>query len=141
MKYLGIDYGKKRIGLAYSDDEGKIAFPLQTLPNNKEIFSVIAKLAEGKGALGIVVGESRNASGEDNPLMGEVKKFAVLLREHFSGEIFFEDESISSMNSAIEEMRVAEKRRGKGLFTANPSRDQEAAALILQRFLDKSQTK
>ena len=36
MKYLGIDYGEKRVGIAISDEEGKVAFPKIVLKNNNE---------------------------------------------------------------------------------------------------------
>ena len=44
MRYLGIDYGSKRVGIAISDASGKIAFPREVLPNDKNLLTRIADL-------------------------------------------------------------------------------------------------
>ena len=44
MRFLGIDYGTKRIGLAISDENGKIAFPKEILPNDFHVFDRLGVL-------------------------------------------------------------------------------------------------
>jgi putative Holliday junction resolvase len=67
MKYLGIDYGSKRIGLAVSDPNGKIAFPREVIENrSKETVSLIAKFCEREKVQAIVLGKSLNYKQEAN---------------------------------------------------------------------------
>jgi RNase H-fold protein (predicted Holliday junction resolvase) len=40
VRYLGIDFGEKRVGIAVSDEDGKIAFPVSVLPNNENLMLV-----------------------------------------------------------------------------------------------------
>ena len=44
MKYLGIDFGSKKVGFAQSDDEGRIAFPLMIAPNDKMLLKDTVEL-------------------------------------------------------------------------------------------------
>ena len=67
MKYLGIDYGTKNIGVAVSDDNGSIAFPHSVVPAGRDAVSKIAALAKEVGAGAGGLGESRNFEGEQNP--------------------------------------------------------------------------
>ena len=57
MKYIGIDYGTKRIGIALSDDEGSFAFPKEIVPRDKA-FAYICTLLEDKNIGGIIIGYS-----------------------------------------------------------------------------------
>ena len=47
MKFLGIDYGTKRIGLALSDEDGKLAFPKETLKNDGDALNIVVDLIKG----------------------------------------------------------------------------------------------
>ena len=77
MRYLGIDYGTKRIGVALSDEKGKMAFAHSVIPNlgerknggkNKKI---CAENFVGK----IILGKSLNYKGEPNPIMAKIEPF------------------------------------------------------------------
>ena len=46
MKYLGIDFGSKKVGFAQSDDEGRMAFPLMIAPNDEQLATEYAGKAE-----------------------------------------------------------------------------------------------
>lgn len=123
MKYVGIDYGTKRIGIAISDEEGSFAFPKEIIAQAGAIESIVS-LVDKEGVSGVVIGQSVASNGADNEVVVEAKAFASRLEQKIAVPIFFEREDFSS----VEAHRYQTK---KG------SRDDSAAAVILQRFLDK----
>ncbi|MBP9765651.1 MAG: Holliday junction resolvase RuvX [Candidatus Pacebacteria bacterium] len=129
MKYIGIDYGSKKIGLATSDEGGSFAFPFLIFSNISKEDSVekILKIIEDKKIERIVIGESLNLKGEENKILKEAKIFANQLKEKSGLDIFFEKEWLSTI----------EARR----FQDRKNADDSAAAIILQRFLDKEARK
>ena len=126
-KYLGIDYGMKRIGLAVGESEAKLASPHGTVSTAHELAETIK--AEGPFEA-VVVGLPRNLDGSSTPQTVAVERFAddVLWRKlHI--EPVFQDEAATS---AIAEERL--KEAGKAYTKADI--DAEAAAIILQDYLD-----
>jgi len=95
MKYLGIDYGSKKIGLASSDDDGRVAFPMMIIKNQdkekllKEILDILKEMKINK----VVIGESVNEKGMPNGIAKKARSLALDL-ENFSLEIevYFEKE-------------------------------------------------
>jgi putative Holliday junction resolvase len=135
MKYLGIDYGTKKIGVAVSDESGTLAFPLTTVKAGEAAVGEVLELINRNEAEAIVIGESRNASGEPNLVMREIERFAkdigglALLPIHFESEF---------MTSALAARQFAPQEKSR---KANPNQDKldaSAAALILQSFLDRT---
>jgi len=124
MRFLGIDYGKKRIGLALSDDEGRLAFPKEILFNDKKFFLRLAEIIKEEEIGEIVLGDSEDFKGKPNEVMEEINDFAKELKEKFSVPVFFQKEFLTSV-----EARRYQAKREKA--------DARAAALILQRYLDK----
>jgi|SRR3989344_1403324 len=124
MRYLGIDFGTKRVGIATSDDSGTMAFPLEVLDNTEDLLEKIAKIAENKKIEEIVVGESKDFSGKDNEVMGEIKFFVERLKEKLHLPIRFHPEFLTSAE--------AERLQGK-----NDMLDASAAALILKSYLER----
>lgn len=129
MKYLGLDYGTKKCGLAVSDDRGVVAVPWKIV-STSELLGELAAMLHNEKFKRIVVGESVNSKGEHNAVFVEVEKFVEILKGEYtkrfeSGdlEIVFEKEFFSSKHARSED--------GKREV------DDRAAALILQRFLDK----
>ncbi|MSU74000.1 Holliday junction resolvase RuvX [Candidatus Kaiserbacteria bacterium] len=129
MKYLGIDFGSKRVGIAISDAAGTIAFPRATLANNEQLFSQLAELVKNEKIGTIVVGDTRSHSGKDNPVTAEAESFVAALE----GAIAVPVERIWEMWSSIEASRYAPEGKGHD--------DASAAAVILQRFLDTKSTR
>lgn len=123
MKYLGIDYGTKRVGIAISDDAGEFAFPKAIAPS-VEAVETIANLCKEEGVGAIVIGESIASNEVSNELMPMVNAFKAKLALTTELPIFFEREGFST----VEAHRYQ---------TSAGSRDDSAAAIILQRFLDK----
>lgn len=137
MKHLGIDYGAKNIGLAVSDDSGAIAFPKIVLKNDSKLMDNLGRIIKDEKIEVIVIGESVNQSGLENTLHKAAKNFAGELDQNFLLPIFFEKEHFSSFE--------AHARQGKERFTDRKSKiektqslDAKAAAVILQRYLDKN---
>jgi putative holliday junction resolvase len=124
MKYLGIDFGNKRIGLSVSDEEGRLAFPLSVLVNGEKLIDEILEIIKKENISAVVIGESKNYFGEPNKIMGEIKKFKKELEEEAKLSVIFEPEFMTSVQ--------AEKITGK-----NEMVDASAAAIILQSFLDR----
>ena len=79
MKYLGIDYGKKRVGLAISDDLGNMAFPKAVLENDPELLKKIKEIILNEKVEAVVMGESKNFKGEPNKIMQEINIVSFLL--------------------------------------------------------------
>jgi len=129
-KYLGIDYGSKKIGIAVSDIEGKFGFPFSIVlnKNKEEALEKVLQILKEKGIQNIVVGESLNLKGEENKILEKAKSFVNKLKEKDKNlKIFFEKEWLSTI----------EARR----YNDRKDADDSAAAIILQRFLDKINNK
>ena len=134
MRYLGIDYGTKNIGVAVSDDGGSVAFPHSVVPAGRDAVSKIAALAKEVGASAVVLGESRNFEGEQNPVMEDIEQFKNDLGELAGVPVHYEREFFTS---ALAARQFAPE---EGSRKQNPSQeglDASAAALILQSFLDR----
>ncbi|MEK7564509.1 MAG: Holliday junction resolvase RuvX [Patescibacteria group bacterium] len=141
MKFLGIDYGAKRIGIAVSDEGGTLAFPREIVLNNKSTLEEILKIMKEENISEIVIGESLNLKGEENKIAGEIKKFILELEKASSLPIHTEKEfltSVEARNSQNTKQSLhIEQAHGKNKKNASPKIDASAAALILQRYLDR----
>jgi putative Holliday junction resolvase len=122
MRYLGIDYGGKRIGLAVSSEN--IAFPHSVVDNNANTVGIIRQIVEKEKIGGVVVGDTRTISGKENPITRSADAFV----EQLKGEITIPVERVFEAMSSIEASRYAEK--------GDEHNDAAAAAVILQRYLD-----
>ena len=127
MKYLGIDYGTKRIGIAISDSDGVFAFPNSIIENTKkdaQVFSTLLNIIEKENIKKIILGESLDYGGKQNKIMKEIKKFSEKIQKEFSLPVHFEKEFLTS----VEARRYKDNKR---------EADASASALILQRYLDR----
>ncbi len=123
MRYLGIDYGAKRIGVAISNAEGTIAFPRKTIPNDSTAIELLKEMLVAEKAEAIVVGDTRTISGEANPVTEKTEQFAKRLSESTSLPLLWAREAGSSV-------AVSDSAPG------DAHDDAAAAAFILQRYLD-----
>lgn len=124
MRYLGIDYGGKRVGISLSDDTGRIAFPHKVIKNSRNLLEDILSMIEKEKIEAVVVGESLNFKGEPNVIMEDINRFAEKLKTEIKIPIIFEPEFLTSVQ--------AEK-----LQPLKEMLDASAAALILQSYLDR----
>jgi len=151
MRFLGIDYGTKRIGVAISDENGTLAFPKEIVLNDKNVLTRFAEIIKEENVKEIVIGESVDFSGKLNVLSGRIEVFILELQEKFSAQ----GGPASGWNIPVHKQKEfltsVEARRSKsGKKDLSPSQahskvkqiksgrvDASAAALILQRYLDK----
>lgn len=128
MRYLGIDYGTKRVGLALSDEAGVMGFPHSVEQNDGGLLDRVVALIERERVAAIVVGDSRDFSGVENPVAKEAKVFAKQLEEKTGIGAIYEPEMLTTQ----EARRDFEGIRTKGVV------DSSAAALILTSYLSRT---
>ncbi len=136
MRVMGVDYGRKRVGIALSDPTGTLASPLETLTRRagkRPPVAAIGRVADREGVEHVVLGLPLELDGTENDWCREVRDFGEALAARLNLPLTFIDERLSSVR-AEEAMRAAGSskamRRDKGLV------DSAAAAVILQSFLD-----
>lgn len=122
---MGIDYGTKRIGIAFADEDTRIATPHDIIENNDTAVTRLADLSRQRDVRTIVLGESKNLSGEDNPVMEQIRSFKTALEAEVGVPVVYVPEFFTS----------AQARRQP---EAEDNVDGSAAAIILQSFLDSS---
>lgn len=120
---LGIDMGSKRVGLAVSNEEGTMAFPLPVVVNNKDLLGAIISIMKERDISEVVLGESKSLSGQENPIMAEITVLKKALEEK-GITVYFEPEFLTTIQASRLQGRVKEL-------------DSSAAALILKSYLDK----
>lgn len=135
MRYLAIDYGQKRTGLAICDREEMLASPFAVLENPKEVLAKISATVEKEEIEAIVVGLPLNMDDTQGAQAKQVLKFAEQLKSIVEIPIHFQDERLSSF-AAEEKLSAAEFTRKK----KKKRLDAVAAAEILQAFLEQKKT-
>jgi len=134
-RYLALDVGTKRIGVAVSDELGLTAQPVLTLErrrNTREDLRSLARLARRFGVAGIVVGNPLHMSGEASPRSARTQVFAAELGELTGLPIHLWDERLTT-HEAHQMLYEAGHARQEHRAVV----DQVAATLILQSFLDE----
>jgi len=119
-KYLGIDWGEKRIGVAIADSEMKLAVPWGTVSDLEELLGVV----ETENAHKLVVGMPISLNGEKGGFSDGFNKFVADLEKRSGMPVEYVDERLTSQE--------ADSRAAGGKI----DRDAVAAMLILQTFLD-----
>lgn len=133
-RIIGIDYGKKRTGLAVSDPLGMFASPLETVPT-ANIIDYLKKYAEKETIILFVVGMPVNMNGEPSEAAAGAQGLLNLLGKSFPETgIALEDERFTSVlahKAMIDGGMKASRRRDKSEV------DKISAAIILQSYLDR----
>jgi len=137
MRLLGIDYGKKRVGLALSDDKGLMAFPKAVLPNDNFLMREIRDLVKGHGVTKIVVGESKDFKMNENPIMSKIKAFVVELEQDTGLDVVYEPEILSSHQAMQFPGKYISGQAGP-VSGKKDMIDASAAAIILQSYIDRN---
>ncbi len=140
MRFLGIDYGAKRIGLALSDYTATLARPWQKIAAAGEprrsaarVAGVIAALraSDDPGLDGIVVGLPRRLNGDDTEQTPQVRLFVSALAALTGLPVATQDERLTSVEAEARLVtRERDWRKRKALL------DAESASILLQDFLD-----
>jgi len=135
MRTLGIDYGTKRIGLALSDDDGRIAFPHGVILNSKRILYEIVALVKEEKVERVVIGQSLTTAGLENTIEKMSRDFGVEL-EKFVG-VDYIDERFTSHEARLREFGKGDTHARKTKKKILKVIDDHAAQILLQRYLDK----
>jgi len=142
MKYLGVDFGTKKVGLAISDKNRKLAFPYKILKNDQNFIKNFLEILDKEDIGKIVFGKSLNFQMEENSVNQEMKKFIQKIEEELKKrkiEIDFFNEIFTSMEArrgqVKNERRFRKEDRIKNKIK-NREIDDSAAALILKSYLE-----
>ena len=132
-RLMGIDPGRKRVGIAISDENKIIATPYTTLIKNKysEFIKEIIKIVEENQIKGIVIGNPVNMDGSTSQSSQSAKDLAINLSKDVTKNVTLWDERLSSQgafNLSNELMSNSSKKVSK--------LDQNSAQFILQGALD-----
>lgn len=130
MRYLGIDYGTKCIGLALSDEGGSMGFPYGVIQNTERTLKDILALIKKENVGVVVLGESHDLDGTANPIQKKIEHFAEQLQAE-GIEIVLEPEYYTT-----KEARDAQALYGKKSHSTERV-DASAAAIILNSYLER----
>ncbi len=122
MRYMGIDFGTKRVGVALSDEGGVMAFPHSVVLNDSKLLETLAVLAEKEVVGTIVFGWSRSLHGEDNAVAEGAGACARALEVRLHIPTAFESEVFTTQEAIREQGR-------------NELTDASAATIILNSYL------
>lgn len=133
-RLLAIDYGSKRVGLAISDSEGRVATPLETLArkDDRGVARAIGRIVEREGVAGLVLGEPRRLDGTRGDAAERVGRFARRLEETLGLPVELVDEALTSVEA---ERRLRAAGIDPGARTGRV--DAVAAQILLQEVLDR----
>jgi putative Holliday junction resolvase len=131
-RWLGLDVGEKRVGVAICDESRTLARPLRTLnrASKKEDFIQFAALCREHAIEKVIVGLPKTLHGAEGPQARRVRRYAVELQAALNLPIDFWDERFSSVDAQERLSSASRKARAKGDI------DSAAAAIILQEYLD-----
>lgn len=133
---IGLDYGLRRIGIAVSDEDGRLAVPVGVHVEGRDgsVFERLSALARSRAAAGVVIGLPLRTDGREGDIAARVRQFAQKLRSHLDLPVTLVDERYSSQAAerAIA-LRGRPARRGEV--------DDVAAQIILQDHLDALQAR
>lgn len=124
MRYLGIDYGTKRVGLALSDEAGMMAFPHKVLPNTPSLLKEIEAIITEKEVGEIVIGHSLDKNQQPNKVQGAIEDLLTDLTLATGLPVHLQPEQFST--------QAALQIQGRNDMT-----DAAAATLILDSYLTK----
>jgi putative pre-16S rRNA nuclease len=134
MKVLGVDHGKKRVGVAVSDLNRVHAFPLEVIPGSDRhrLLTRLQALISEHQVSDVVVGLPLTMSGEVGPQARRVQEFVERLRRKLGDDV--------QVSTWDERLSSAQADRGRGKSKASSQegmRDMMAAVVILQSYLDR----
>lgn len=136
-RLLGIDYGLERTGLAVTDPDGRVVFPVATLHlkdfrNRRALLDKIADIARERQVEGIVLGWPLHLDGSENPMCKIVRNLVPRLKRRIDLPLYLMAETLSTQaaRDMLNHVRNIERIL-----------DQQAACLILESFLALPQDK
>lgn len=133
-RYLGVDYGTKRIGLAISDGLGLTASPLEVV-SRKELEPTLRRIASEHNIEAVVVGLPTALGGHEGDAASGARELGEEVGTILGVDVEYVDERFTSRIAENALLESGMKRRGR-----KETVDKVAAAIILQTFLDSRRT-
>lgn len=135
-RWLGLDIGEKRIGVAISDETKTLARPLLTLKraSKKEDFARLRTICAEHQIERLIAGLPKTLRNEEGPQAQRIRRYAAELTAALQLPIEFWDERFSSVDAEERLAASSRKARDKGAI------DSAAAAIILQEYLNEQLT-
>jgi putative Holliday junction resolvase len=128
MRYLGIDFGLKKIGLSLGDDQTKMALPIETIKNSEQVFYSLSDLIEQENIGAVVVGVPVQSDTSFNSAQFDItNEFINNLEKAINLPVYRVDERYTT----------SESKRLIKEFGAQASEDSLSAMLILQAYFDE----
>lgn len=125
MRLMGIDYGSKKIGVAFSDESGAMAFPHGVIQNDKQTIQVILDLISEKNVSEVVIGHSLDKDGNPNPIHKLVEELMMDITLQTGLPVHLQPEQYSTQEALHIQGRTVQT-------------DASAAAIILDSYIIKS---
>ena len=132
MKYLALDMGERKVGVAGSDS-GIAAMPLLPLEMGADFMRSLGAVVEAEKPEIIIFGLPHHANGEDTAFASDIRKLAEGIKHEFGVKIDFEDEfgTTKEAEERLRDMGVAERDLGK-------YDDSVAAVIILESYFSRT---
>jgi len=130
-RYLGIDYGTKRVGLALSDALGLTARPFEVIPRS-EVIDRVTELVEEQSIEVLVLGLPTSLSGDEGTSAQQARRLGDELAEVTGATVEYVDERFTSRMADSALLESGMKRRDR-----KDNVDKVAAAIFLQDYLDR----
>ena len=132
MKYLALDIGEARVGVAASDESGIVVRPLTYIQVGNKLMAELGKIIEEEKPGKVIFGIPRHQNGEEGEAAPQIRSFSDVVRHEFSVGVDFEDESATTVEAIarLKEQKVP-REKYKELV------DAEAAAVILESYLSR----
>lgn len=124
MRYMGIDYGTKRVGVALSDTQGRMGFPHVVLKNDVKLLEALIAIVEKEGIGEIVIGHSLNREGVANKVHEAVTELVTDITLAIGIPVHLEPEQYTTQEAI--------RFQGRTEHT-----DAAAASIILNSFLTR----
>jgi putative Holliday junction resolvase len=144
MRYLGVDFGERHIGLALADDDGRLAVPVDvvTRASDAQAVAAVLEVAGREDVRAIVVGEPLRLDGSAGDAAERARAFAAKLGAATALEIVLHDEALTSHEAASRLREAGAKRRRRGTGRRGKGRPHDAihsvaAQILLQDWLDR----
>lgn len=137
MRFLGLDPGERRIGVAVSDVTGTIASPVEYVDRRSADYEQrIIDLCSEWQINEVVVGLALSLDGTEGPAAAKSREFGTFLAELTGLPVSYHDERFTTVTAEQALLEGGVRRRSRA-----SKRDQVAAAVMLQGFLDKRRYK
>jgi putative Holliday junction resolvase len=132
-RILAIDYGRRKIGLALSDELGLTARPLATIPrvNRRMDLKRLGQICKENSVGRVIVGHPLHLSGEAGEMAAEAARFAGKLSKETGIETELVDERLTSWQAQQLAGETSSRRRKEGPL------DDLAAAILLREYLER----